>query len=128
MGMISPVWEEAKEQLEGPMTRITLRLQDDEAARETTMQQFHELQDTLLLFTKNLRRLEVAINDNDNGIVHSVCTSEPGRTSQGAEKSNRSRWENGGIQKALPLHQIHRTCPFYISKYQYRQMTQYLFC
>ncbi|EHA18945.1 hypothetical protein ASPNIDRAFT_187731 [Aspergillus niger ATCC 1015] len=65
MGMISPIWEDVEEQLQRPMTRMTLYLHDDAAPRETAMQQFHELQDTLLLFTKNLQRLEVSMYDDD---------------------------------------------------------------
>ncbi|GLA54860.1 hypothetical protein AnigIFM63604_001169, partial [Aspergillus niger] len=65
MGMISPIWEDVEEQLQRPMTRMTLYLHDDAAPRETAMQQFRELQDTLLLFTKNLQRLEVSMYDDD---------------------------------------------------------------
>ncbi|XRM42034.1 hypothetical protein ABZX51_005272 [Aspergillus tubingensis] len=65
MGMISPIWEDVEEQLQRPMTRITLYLHEDTAPRETAMQQFRELQDTLLLFTKNLQRLEVFMYDDD---------------------------------------------------------------
>ncbi|GKZ34319.1 hypothetical protein AbraIFM66950_004548 [Aspergillus brasiliensis] len=72
MGMISPVWEEVEEQLERPLTRITLYLHEDVAPREAAMQQFRELQDTLLLFTKNLRRLEVSIFDEDDELLSST--------------------------------------------------------
>ncbi|PWY95999.1 hypothetical protein BO94DRAFT_601049 [Aspergillus sclerotioniger CBS 115572] len=56
MGMITPVWEEGEEQLEGPLTRMTLYLQDDEARRQSAMQQFRDLQDTLLLFIQEGNR------------------------------------------------------------------------
>ncbi|RDH24776.1 hypothetical protein M747DRAFT_252824 [Aspergillus niger ATCC 13496] len=65
MGMISPIWEDVEEQLQRPMTRMTLYLHEDTAPRETAMQQFRELQDTLLLFTKNLQRLGVFMYDDD---------------------------------------------------------------
>ncbi|GLA20578.1 hypothetical protein AnigIFM62618_009153 [Aspergillus niger] len=65
MGMISPIWEDVEEQLQRPLTRMTLYLHEDTAPRETAMQQFRELQDTLLLFTKNLQRLEVSMYDDE---------------------------------------------------------------
>ncbi|KAL2828008.1 hypothetical protein BDW59DRAFT_178954 [Aspergillus cavernicola] len=70
IGMISPVWEDTAEILPHPLTRITLFLHEtgsDEALarqRETTLQQFRELQATFLLFMKNLRRIEVRLFDN----------------------------------------------------------------
>ncbi|KAL3264491.1 hypothetical protein ABHI18_000706 [Aspergillus niger] len=72
MGMISPIWEDVEEQLQRPMTRMTLYLHDDAAPRETAMQQFRELQDTLLLFTKNLQRLEVSMYDDDENHLSST--------------------------------------------------------
>ncbi|PWY74068.1 hypothetical protein BO83DRAFT_407964 [Aspergillus eucalypticola CBS 122712] len=72
MGMISPIWEDVEEQLQRPMTQITLYLHEDTAPRETAMQQFHDLQDTLLLFTKNLQRLEVSMYDDNEEQISST--------------------------------------------------------
>lgn len=65
MGMISPSWEETDEVLPSPLTRFTLLLHDegDAEMRATTRQsietQFKELQENLLLFMKNLRKIHV---------------------------------------------------------------------
>lgn len=72
MGMISPIWEDVEEQLQRPMTQITLYLHEDTAPRETAMQQFRDLQDTLLLFTKNLQRLEVSMYDDNEEQISST--------------------------------------------------------
>ncbi|OCL02139.1 hypothetical protein AOQ84DRAFT_424260 [Glonium stellatum] len=72
IGMISPVWEDTDEELASPLTRITLFLHETgdydvlTKQRETTLQQFRELQDTILLFMKNLRKIDITIyNEND---------------------------------------------------------------
>jgi hypothetical protein len=71
MGMISPIWEETNEVLESPLTRITLHLHDTgdsdsrAKAREVIQEQFEELQETILLFLKNLRRVRVDFCDDE---------------------------------------------------------------
>lgn len=75
MGMISPIWEDVDEELDYPLTRITLFLHEtgdhDVLAkqRETTLQQFRELQDTILIFMKNLKRIEIVMYDENDLIV-----------------------------------------------------------
>ncbi|KAK8094937.1 hypothetical protein PG997_001622 [Apiospora hydei] len=66
MGMISPIWEDVKEDLpESPLTRIILHLHDTEdgdmmaKTRQTIESQFKELQETFLLFMKNLTKINV---------------------------------------------------------------------
>ncbi|KKZ64489.1 hypothetical protein EMCG_09531 [[Emmonsia] crescens] len=69
MGMVSPVWEDTEESLDYPLTRITLFLHETGSdgilakQRETTLQQFRELQATYLLFMKNLRRGRASANE-----------------------------------------------------------------
>lgn len=70
MGMISPIWEDGGEELpKSTLTRITLYLHEtgDEAmmakTRETIEKQFEELQETFLLFMKNLRKINVAFHN-----------------------------------------------------------------
>lgn len=71
MGMISPIWEEAEEEEDPSLTRLTLHLHDtgDSDALEKTHQiiqeQFQELQETILLFMKNLRKICVAFHGID---------------------------------------------------------------
>jgi len=69
MGMISPLWEETSEELPSPLTRFTLYLRSDGDAEvlariiESIKTQFEELQETLLLFMKNLGRIDVILHD-----------------------------------------------------------------
>lgn len=69
MGMITPVWQEPEEDLTAPLTRITLFLHESGDAattqeqRETIFKQFRELQDNILLFLQNLRKIEVTFYD-----------------------------------------------------------------
>jgi hypothetical protein len=72
MGMITPIWQEVTDpDLPFEVTRITLYLHDhsDPAERERDRQiinqQFHELQDTLLLFLRKLRKIEVSFYDEE---------------------------------------------------------------
>lgn len=66
MGMISPIWEDAQEERDLSLTRLTLHLHDtgDPNALANThkiiQEQFQELQETILLFMKNLRMIRVA--------------------------------------------------------------------
>ncbi|KAF5497161.1 hypothetical protein CGCS363_v008052 [Colletotrichum siamense] len=89
MGMITPVWEETDEVLESPLTRITLHLLNTETSngvaetREMIRAHFDELQETVLLFLKNIRRIHVVFYD-DNGqqitsVTHAHTEPRPGR-------------------------------------------------
>lgn len=77
MGMISPAWQHVDfndkddDEVAKTLTRITLFLHysmlDD--AMETTRQQFLEIESTLLLFMKNLKRINVTrYDENDEQI------------------------------------------------------------
>ncbi|KAK8076963.1 hypothetical protein PG996_003133 [Apiospora saccharicola] len=88
MGMISPIWEDGGEQLpQSPLTRITLHLHEtgDEAmmaaTRQTIEKQFEELQETFLLFMKNLRKINVAfyneMGEMKSSASYSVEKPEP---------------------------------------------------
>lgn len=65
MGMISPVWEPTDEKLVDPLTRMTLHLH--ETGRPDTLaithaaiqEQFGQLKETILLFMKNLRVINI---------------------------------------------------------------------
>lgn len=81
MGMISPIWEDAKKELPSPMTKIILHLHEtgDETmlakARETIQEQFEELQETVLLFMKNLRKIHVKFHDDRGHLMSSTSLS-----------------------------------------------------
>jgi hypothetical protein len=78
MGMISPVWEDGFEALPEPLTRITLFLHEDlpddvlRKQRETALQQFRELQETVLLFLKRIRVIKVLMHGDDGEQVSST--------------------------------------------------------
>ncbi|KAG6355673.1 hypothetical protein INS49_003636 [Diaporthe citri] len=78
MGMISPIWEETQEERDSSLTRLTLHLHDtgDSDALEKTHQiikeQFQELQETILLFMKNLRIIRVAFHGIDGAETSSA--------------------------------------------------------
>ncbi|KAI1421444.1 hypothetical protein F5Y12DRAFT_767727 [Xylaria sp. FL1777] len=88
MGMISPLWEETDEELPTPLTRYTLLLHDDgdaemrAATRQSIETQFGELQENLLLFMKNLRRIHVVFCDKTSQETSSTVFSieRPGAT------------------------------------------------
>lgn len=69
MGMVQPVWEEPKEELPHPLTRITLFLHEYQDAadlirkRNAIRKQFRDLQATLLLFLRNIKRIDIFFYD-----------------------------------------------------------------
>lgn len=70
MGMISPEWHPA-EALPEPMTRMTFMLHDNgdgpirAAQRKNIEHEFEQLQPSMMLFLKNIRRIQVRFSDND---------------------------------------------------------------
>lgn len=78
MGMISPVWEDDFEELSPLLTRLTLHLHDTgdadtlQDAQRIIQEQFHELQETFLLFMKNLRMIKVSFHSTDGSETSSV--------------------------------------------------------
>ncbi len=97
MGMISPVWEgtdggeDAGEGLERPQTRITLHLHEASGAdadslastRRAIRAQFEDLQETILLFMRNLREIHVAFYDEageqTSSAAYSMNRPQPSR-------------------------------------------------
>ena len=74
MGMISPVWESTAEEVEAPLTRFTLHLheRDDEdllTRTQSIAEQFEDLQETLLLFMKNLKRIHINFYEVEGGVT-----------------------------------------------------------
>ncbi|KAJ0329922.1 hypothetical protein COL5a_003750 [Colletotrichum fioriniae] len=86
MGMISPVWEETTEELKSPLTRITLYLYEagDEAERirGSIQSQFEDFQANMLLFFKNIRKIQVAFYDDkgqqSSSETYSIAQPIPG--------------------------------------------------
>ncbi|KAI1009088.1 hypothetical protein LB504_003135 [Fusarium proliferatum] len=100
LGMVTPVWEDADESLTGSSTRITLFLHtsddpdEDARQRETIRLQFQDLQHTILLFLRKLRKVQVSFFDEDNTRTSSTTYSLHGsnpvtvkkETSEGVEE------------------------------------------
>jgi hypothetical protein len=65
MGMITPVWQDPDDDLGDKLTRITFLLHDAgdpeglEEQRQTIRKQFREIHDSILLFMKNMERIDV---------------------------------------------------------------------
>ncbi|KAK2934816.1 Histidine kinase/HSP90-like ATPase superfamily [Fusarium oxysporum f. sp. vasinfectum] len=82
LGMVTPVWEDADESLGGSSTRITLFLhtsddpEEDARQRETIRLQFQDLQHTILLFLRKLRKVQVSFFDEDDTQTSSTTTFE----------------------------------------------------
>ncbi len=63
LGMVRPIWVEPADELPSPLTRMTLWLHDDEAGADELckiiVNQLDSLQESCLLFLKNLQRIQV---------------------------------------------------------------------
>ncbi|GJN66027.1 hypothetical protein PLICBS_000043 [Purpureocillium lilacinum] len=69
MGMISPEWEGFSKEPSRQQTRITLYLIDDDQATiryESIARQLRELESTMLLFLRRLKRIDVRIYNGDD--------------------------------------------------------------
>ncbi|KAM0492979.1 hypothetical protein ACHAP8_009508 [Fusarium lateritium] len=100
LGMVTPVWEETKEPIGDSSTRITLLLhtsedpEEDKRRRDTIRIQFQDLQHTILLFLRKLRKVQVSFYDKKNvqtaSTVYSLHGSNPAtirkETSDGVEE------------------------------------------
>ena len=78
MGMISPEWQEPEQDLDGMLTRITLFLREDgdpvaiATQREMISEQFNKLQDTVLLFLKNIECISIMFYDEGGNMASSA--------------------------------------------------------
>jgi hypothetical protein len=116
MGMITPVWEDGVDAREtaAPLTRLTLHLHDTEASdalqntERSIQQQFHDLQETPLLFMKNLKKIRIAFHDANevetSSITHSI--EHPG---QNHAVLKRTVVENGSKRECVNHYHV-TTC------------------
>ncbi|KND89214.1 hypothetical protein TOPH_06201 [Tolypocladium ophioglossoides CBS 100239] len=69
-GMITPVWQDFGDGLGSNFTRITLFLHDDGDAdtvakqRQTMREQFQDIHETILLFMRNIQKINIAFHDD----------------------------------------------------------------
>ncbi|KAK3331475.1 hypothetical protein B0H66DRAFT_487633 [Apodospora peruviana] len=77
LGMVLPVWKDADEDMPGPLTRTTLYLHEKghpnqlRHLREVIFKQLNDLEETCLLFLRNLKRIRVAFYDEDDELTTS---------------------------------------------------------
>lgn len=68
LGMVRPIWVKPEEVLPAPLTRMTLKLHNDETGadelRNIIVNQLESLQESCLLFLKNLQRIRVQHYDD----------------------------------------------------------------
>ncbi|RFN46156.1 hypothetical protein FIE12Z_9574 [Fusarium flagelliforme] len=100
LGMVTPVWEKTEEPIGESLTRITLLLhtsedpEEDERRRETIRLQFQDLQHTILLFLRKLRKVQISFFDagdvETSTTTYSLHGSNPAtirkETSEGVEE------------------------------------------
>ncbi|TGJ87512.1 hypothetical protein E0Z10_g1294 [Xylaria hypoxylon] len=108
IGMISPVWEEWENRPATGITRIKLFLIDNlDVGTETTehpiMQQFREIQETYLLFMKNLRCVKVNFIDNGQSIISSAIYSIR-CSSSNENRASLVRQKDHGIERINNYH------------------------
>jgi hypothetical protein len=69
LGMVTPIWQDAEEQLPDPLTRMTLYFHDTgdqaelEHLRDTIFQQLSDLDPSCLLFLRNIAKLRITFHD-----------------------------------------------------------------
>lgn len=77
LGMVRPIWVPTKEKLDGPLTRMTLYLHDEgdpdelRQLKSIIFQQLDDLNQTSLIFQKNLLRIMVVFYDKDDRVEKS---------------------------------------------------------
>jgi HSP90 family molecular chaperone len=108
MGMITPVWQDPEGDLADRLTRITLFLRDDgnpdvlEKRRQTIRQQFRDIHDSILLFMKNMQRINVifyADGDEELKITYSIDRQTNTRV-----VVNKSTYEDGKDHECVRQH------------------------
>ncbi|KAI3334470.1 hypothetical protein F4824DRAFT_468040 [Ustulina deusta] len=107
IGMISPVWEEWENRPASGITRIKLFLMDHldvetEVAEHPIMQQFREIQETYLLFMKNLRCVKVNFINDRESIISSAVYSI--RNSANGNRASLIRQKDHGTERINNYH------------------------
>lgn len=78
MGMITPIWKDTDEELPPSLTRFTLHLHETgdsailENLHKAIRQQFETLQESILLFMKNLQKIHIGHYDESGDQMSSV--------------------------------------------------------
>lgn len=78
LGMVRPEWVEVDEELDVPLTRMTLSLHNDgdesdlKHMRDIIFKQFHDLQRTCLLFLRKIKSVYITHYDEDGRVKNST--------------------------------------------------------
>jgi hypothetical protein len=86
MGMISPIWEDTGEALADPLT-----------------QQFRELQDSILLFMKNLKKIEITMYD-ESDLITSRTSYSMDHKSNNRVSLTKKITQNGQVEEHTRYH------------------------
>ncbi|KAF2965913.1 hypothetical protein GQX73_g7664 [Xylaria multiplex] len=107
IGMISPIWEEWENRPATGITRIKLFLIDNLDVGTKTehpiMQQFRDIQETYLLFMKNIRCVKVNFVDDNESII-SAATYSIRSSPSNENRASLVRQENHGSERINNYH------------------------
>ncbi|KAJ5724661.1 hypothetical protein N7493_006389 [Penicillium malachiteum] len=109
LGMVLPVWQEVSDELPGSLTRITLHLhqkgdpEDIDHLHQTIFKQLSDLEQTCLLFLRNLKEIKVSFYDQGEELQRSkiFCLKEntAGRVSLTTESTHKDGEESTDVSK-----------------------------
>lgn len=98
LGMVRPLWFDAKEQLAGPLTRTTLYLhsgkEDTADIKQMIVTELADLKDSCLLFLKKLKKVTVEHYD-DEGLLTKSTEYSKTKIDEFRVSLNRTTLENG---------------------------------
>ncbi|KAJ6007726.1 hypothetical protein N7540_011702 [Penicillium herquei] len=124
LGMVLPVWQDISDELPNSLTRITLHLhqkgdqEDIDHLRQTIFKQLSDLEQTCLLFLRNLKKIRVSfynqdeelqmskmfyLKDNLTGTISSLTTElvdENGEESSNISNYHVTRYMGSGLPKS----------------------------
>jgi hypothetical protein len=130
IGMVNPVWEERPDgELDDPLTRITLTLHDSSepselaTQRETIIEQFEDLPETLLLFLKKLKRIGVAIYNNEGTVSSSTTYSSRCDGKSHRTTLTKTRLQNGTLTEDTKRYHVIKRQVYGLAKSENRTYT-----
>jgi HSP90 family molecular chaperone len=120
MGMISPIWESG-ERLAGPLTRITLFLHET-GDNDVLSGQFRELQDTILLFMKNIKRIDITMYDESDLITSRISFSM--EEANDRVSLTKRIVQNGQVQEHMGYYHITKHTAEHLAKNENRKYSE----
>lgn len=113
LGMVLPVWQDSDDELPDPLTRMTLYLheQGDPAEithlRKTVFKQLEDLQETCLLFLRNLEEIRIDFYDESGATTRSKSfkVNESGERNKHLDVTT---WVPGGVTTSSLIYHVTR--------------------